>query len=168
MQNAKAVIKAVGKEFGEKYGRSYGLFEEYKMSDAETAIVCLGSTAGTTKEVIDQLRAKGQKVGLLKLRVFRPFPFEELSTVLQKMKAIAVLDRSDSFSSFGGPVFTEVCSALFNSANRPKVVNYIYGLGGRDIDVHHIESVYQRLEKIKNSSDIGDQVTYLGARLGGK
>ncbi len=165
MKNAKAVIKRIGKEFGEKYGRSYGLFEEYKLADAETAIVCLGSTAGTTKDVVDELRAKGQKVGLLKLRVFRPFPFEEIAAVLSGMKAIAVLDRSDSLSSFGGPVYTEVCAALFNTHSKVKVVNYIYGLGGRDIDLHMLRSVYERLAKIKDSSETGEIVSYLGLRI---
>ena len=164
MKEALAVIKQVGKEFGEKYGRYYDLLEKYKLDDAETAIICLGSTAGTAKDVVDALRAKGQKVGLLKIRVFRPFPVEDIAAALANIKAVAVLDRSDSLNGYGGPVFTEVCSALFNSTQKPKIINYIYGLGGRDIDMHALESVYARLQNIKDSKDIGTIVDYLGVR----
>lgn len=164
MQSAKAVIKQVGKEFGEKYGRHYDLLEKYKLADAEVAIICLGSTAGTAKDVVDALRAKGQKVGLLKIRVFRPFPIEDIAEALAHLQAVAVLDRSDSLNGYGGPVFTEVCSALFNSAQKPKIINYVYGLGGRDIDLHMLESVYARLLEIKSGKAIGQIVDYLGVR----
>jgi pyruvate ferredoxin oxidoreductase alpha subunit len=164
MQAAKSIIKQVGKDFGEKYGRAYDLIEKYKTDDAEVAIICLGSTAGTSKDVVDALRAKGQKVGLIKIRVFRPFPVEDLTAALSTLKAVAVFDRSDSLNGYGGPVFTEVCSALFNSAQKPRIINYIYGLGGRDIDMHQIEAVYNRLNSIKDSKDVGDIVNYLGVR----
>ncbi|MDR1324258.1 MAG: pyruvate ferredoxin oxidoreductase [Candidatus Margulisbacteria bacterium] len=164
MQAAKSIIKQVGKDFGEKYGRAYDLIEKYRTDDAEAAIICLGSTAGTAKDVVDALRTKGQKVGLIKIRVFRPFPVEDLTAALSTLKAVAVFDRSDSLNGYGGPVFTEVCSALFNSAQKPKIINYIYGLGGRDIDVHQIEAVYNRLNSIKDSKDVGDIVSYLGVR----
>ncbi|MDR2431964.1 MAG: pyruvate ferredoxin oxidoreductase [Candidatus Margulisbacteria bacterium] len=164
LKEAKAVIKQVGREFGEKYGRPYDLLEKYRMDDAETAIVCLGSTAGTAKDVVDALRDEGQKAGLLKIRVFRPFPVEDIAAVLAGLKAVAVLDRSDSLNGYGGPVFTEVCSALFNSIQKPKIVNYIYGLGGRDIDLHMLKSVYDRLASIKDGQDLGTIVDYLGAR----
>ncbi|MDR1453323.1 MAG: pyruvate ferredoxin oxidoreductase, partial [Candidatus Margulisbacteria bacterium] len=166
LRASKAVIKRVGQEFGEKYGRAYDLIEKYKLDDAETALVCLGSTAGTVKDVVDALRAKGQKVGLIKIRVFRPFPVEDLAAALSGLRAVAVFDRSDSLNGYGGPVFTEVCSALFNSAQKPRIVNYIYGLGGRDIDVHQIAAVYDRLNSIKakDSADVGAIVNYLGVR----
>jgi pyruvate ferredoxin oxidoreductase alpha subunit len=164
MKEALSVIKEIGKEFGEKYGRHYDLLEKYKLDDAETAIICLGSTAGTAKDVVDALRAKGQKVGLIKIRVFRPFPVEDIAAALANIKVAAILDRSDSLNGFGGPVFTEVCSSLFNSTHKPKIINYIYGLGGRDIDLHMIESVYARLEGIKDGKDIGPIVDYLGVR----
>jgi len=114
--------------------------------------------------VVDALRAKGQKVGLLKIRVFRPFPVEDIAETLANIKAAAVLDRSDSLSGYGGPVFTEVCSALFNSAQKPKIINYIYGLGGRDVDLHMLEAVYARLLEIKDGKPIGQIVDYLGVR----
>ncbi|GBR75381.1 pyruvate:ferredoxin oxidoreductase subunit alpha [Candidatus Termititenax persephonae] len=164
MKTAKDIIKQVGREYGEKYGRFYDLIEQYKIDDAEVALICLGSTAGTAKDVVDALRTKGQKVGLIKIRVFRPFPVEDLAAALRNLRAAAVFDRSDSLSGYGGPVFTEVCSALFNSENKPKIVNYIYGLGGRDIDIHTIEAVYDRLNKLKDAQDTGEIVSYLGVR----
>lgn len=164
LKNSLDVIKKVGQEFGEKYGREYGLIEKYQMDDAETVILCLGSTAGTTKTVIDELRAKGEKVGLLKVRVFRPFPADEIVAALAGVKAVAILDRSDSLNAFAGPVYTEVCAALFNKNSKTNVINYIYGLGGRDIDLHMIRDIYARLDKIKETENIGETVSYLGLR----
>ncbi|MDD5437349.1 MAG: pyruvate ferredoxin oxidoreductase, partial [Candidatus Omnitrophica bacterium] len=98
MKDSKAIIEKVGKEYGQKTGRSYGLFEEYKLEDADCAIVAMGSTAGTAKVVVDELREKGLKVGLFKPRVFRPFPQDEIADALKGLKAIAVMDRSDSLN----------------------------------------------------------------------
>ncbi|HRU38375.1 MAG TPA: transketolase C-terminal domain-containing protein, partial [Candidatus Goldiibacteriota bacterium] len=116
MKNAKKVILEVGKEFGKIFGREYGFFEEYKMADAEYALVCLGSTAGTAKAAIEELRQEGIKAGLVKIRVFRPFPAEELAAALKNVKAIAVLDRSESLSNQAGPVATEIKAALLTQA----------------------------------------------------
>ncbi|MFH1542394.1 MAG: pyruvate ferredoxin oxidoreductase [bacterium] len=160
MNQAAKVIVEVGKEFGQKFGREYGLFEEYQLKDAEVAIVALGSTAGTAKYVIDQLRAKGVKAGMLKIRVFRPFPAEEIVKTLANVKSIAVMDRSDSFSSQGGPVFTEIRSALYDSGKTPKVINYIYGLGGRDIGIEDLTGVFTDLQNIDKQATIN----YLGVR----
>ena len=115
------------------------------MQDAEVAIVALSSTCGTAKVVVDKLRSNGLKAGLLKIRFLRPFPAEEIVASLSKIKAAAVLDRSESFSDRGGPLFSEVRSALYESKNKPLITNYIYGLGGRDIDLTDIESVYNNL-----------------------
>lgn len=164
MRNATKIIKAVGKEFGDKYGRYYDMLENYRMEDAEVAMVCLGSTAGTAKEVVDVLRAQGKKVGLVKIRVFRPFPTDDIVAALKNVKVVAVLDRSEPLSGNGGPVFTEICAALFGAGVQTKIFNYIYGLGGRDIDMHHLESVYARLEAIKGGAAVGATVDYLGLR----
>ncbi len=164
MKAAKDVIVEVGKDYGKRFGRSYGLFEKYKLDDADVAIVVLGSTAGTARAVIDELRARGQKVGMLKIRVFRPFPAAEIAVALGKAKAIAVLDRSDSFAATGGPVFTEVRSALYELAVKPKVVNYIYGLGGRDIKMPDINFVFDSLFKILKTGKVENPVSYLGIR----
>lgn len=164
VMNSRKVILDVGREFGEKFGRSYGYFEGYKLEDAEIALVALGSTAGTIKVVVDDLRNKGLKCGLLKLRVFRPFPARELADALGNLKAVAVLDRSDSLSTAGGQVFTELRSALFDLPARPAMVNYIYGLGGRDITPQQLAGVYQELQRISEGGQIQNLVQYLGVR----
>ncbi|NLW08606.1 MAG: pyruvate ferredoxin oxidoreductase [Firmicutes bacterium] len=164
MQNAKKVILDVGREFGEKFGRSYGFFEGYKLEDAEIALVLLGSTAGTARVAVDQLRAAGVKCGLLKLRVFRPFPAAELAEALKHLKAIAVMDRSDSLSTAGGPLFTDVRSALYDLPERPAIVNYIYGLGGRDITVEDLEGIYRELQRISGGGQVQETIQYLGVR----
>lgn len=164
MRKAQDVIVAVGKEYGAKTGRSYGLFETYKLEDAETAIVVMSSTAGTAKAVVDELRAQGQKVGLLKLRSFRPFPYAELAQALQHVKAIAVMDRADSFNAFGAPLFVQTRAALYDLPNRPAMVNYIFGLGGRDCDMSQIAQVYADLEEIVKNNQTGEIIRYLGVR----
>ena len=164
MKNAKDVILSVADEFAQLSGRKYGLFEEYKLEDAEIAVVVLGSTAGTAKAVVDNLRAEGVKAGMLKLRAFRPFPHEELVEALKSMKAIAVMDRSASFGALGGPVFAELRSAFYGNVSGIPLVNYIYGLGGRDVPDTDIEIVYRDLDKIASSGEVGELVTYLGVR----
>ena len=160
MNNVAKVIVEVGKEFGQKFGREYGLFEKYKLDDAEIAIVALGSTCGTAKVAIDQLREQGIKAGMLKIRVFRPFPADEIIAALAKLKAIAVLDRSDSYSSQGGPLYTEITSAMFERGVTSSVCNYIYGLGGRDICVEELMSIFTDLQKPQQKNVIN----YLGVR----
>jgi len=164
MKNAKKVILDVAKEFAQVSGREYGLFEEYKMEDAERAILLIGSSAGTAKAAVDALRAKGEKVGLIKLRVFRPFPMRELAAALSKMKAVAVLDKADSFSNCGGPLFAETRSACYDLENPPKMVNYVYGLGGRDVRVENIEFVYGQLAEIVKTGKAGELYRHLGVR----
>ena len=164
MKKAKDVILEVSKEFEAWTGRHYGLFEEYKLDDAEIAIVCMNSTAGTAKETINKLREQGVKAGLLKLRVFRPFPGEEIAKALSHCKAVAVLDKSDSLNAAGGALFEDVTSGMFvNKVNVP-TINYIYGIGGRDTKVDDIESVYKDLMEIVNTGDIGNPYRYLGLR----
>ncbi len=145
ISRAKDVVKEVGAEFGRSFGRQYGLFEAYRLEDAEAAIVIFSSAAGTTKVAVDELRKQGKKVGLLRPRLFRPFPFKELAAALKHLKAIAVLDRADSMSGFGGPLFNEMRSALYDLAERPKVIGRIFGLGGRDYKVKDAISVFDEL-----------------------
>ena len=164
MKKAKKVVLEIGKEFKQTFGREYKLFEEYRLSDAERAIVVLSSTAGTAKEVVDGLRAKGEKVGLLKLRLFRPFPYKEITQALFHLKVIAILDRSNSFGAFGGPLFTEIRSALLEAGKVPQNVNYIYGLGGRNINQTDITSIYADLEKIAKTGKVEERIKYFGVR----
>ena len=164
MRNAKKVIAEVSKEFEELTGRKYSFFEEYKLDDAEIAIVCMNSTAGTTKFVVDELRKKGIKAGLLKIRMFRPFPAEEIAKALSNVKAVAVLDKADSLNGAGGALFEDVTSAMFVNKVQVPTVNYVYGIGGRDTTSKDIESVYNDLTEIVNNNGTNDFYRYLGVR----
>ncbi|MFH1097161.1 MAG: pyruvate ferredoxin oxidoreductase [Candidatus Desantisbacteria bacterium] len=164
MNTALPHIVEIGKEFAKVSGRGYDFAEGYQLEDAEIAIVVLGSTAGTAKAVIDELREKGIKAGLLKIRVFRPFPGEKIADALRNVKAIAVMDRSDGGSGMGGPVFEEIRSAMYCLPIRPFVVNCIYGLGGRDTDMEMIEGVYKDLQEIAATATIDQLIKYLGVR----
>lgn len=165
MNNAIPKIEEVARDFERKFGKRYGLFEAYRTDDAELVIVVLGSTAGTTKAVIDDIRQKGVKAGMVKLRVFRPFPAKQIADALANVKAVAVLDRSEGMAGTGGPVYAEVRSALYDCENRPAVIDYIYGLGGRDITLSHITSVYNDLDSIARSGKRPYLcVNYLGVR----
>ncbi len=164
MVAAKKVILEVAEEFEKMTGRKYGFFEEYKMEDSELVVVCMNSTAGTAKATVDKLREKGIKAGLLKIRVFRPFPAEEIAKALSKAKAIAVLDKADSLNAAGGALFEDVVSGMFvNKVNIP-TINYIYGIGGRDTTVEDIEKVYLDLAEIVKSGETGNPYRYLGLR----
>lgn len=164
MRKAKDVILEVSKDFEKTFGRKYGLFEEYKLDDADLAIVCMNSTAGTTKFVVDSLREKGIKAGLLKIRVFRPFPGEEIAKALANVKAVAVLDKSDSLNGIGGALFTDVTSSMFTNNVQVPTVSYVYGIGGRDTTAKQIESVYDDLSKIAETGKVENPYRYLGLR----
>lgn len=164
MLNAKQVILDVAKEFEAISGRSYGFFEEYKLDDAEYAIVIIGSAAGTAKDAVDMLREKGIKAGILKLRVFRPFPADEIVAALSHVKALGIMDRSECFSGTGGPLADEIGSALYRNKASMEVINYIYGLGGRDIRVEDFEVVYQELQDAAKTKEVKEQFRYIGLR----
>ena len=164
MRNAKKVILEVANEFEKLTGRKYSYFEEYKLEDAEIAIVCMNSTCGTVKYVIDNLRKNGVKAGLLKVRVFRPFPAEEIAKSLENLKAVAILDKADSLNACGGALFEDVTSAMYVNKKQVPMVNYIYGIGGRDTTSKDIESVYNDLQKISGNGDIDNPYRYLGVR----
>ncbi len=167
MRAAKDVILEVSAEFEKLTGRKYGLFEEYKMEDAEMAIVVLNSTAGTAKFVVDELREKGIKVGLIKPRVFRPFPVTEIANALKNIKAVAILDKCDSTNGAGGPLYTEVTSALYTEGiQNVKTVNYVYGIGGRDVKTDDIEKVYADLQEIVKTGKVENPYRYLGLKGG--
>jgi len=167
MENVKQVIIDVGQEFGERFGRTYGLFESYKLEDADVGVVVLSSAAGTTRTVVDRMREQGYKVGMLKPRVFRPFPAEELVDALKHLKAIAVMDRSISFGAMGnaGPLFLELLAALqVYGDGRLPVSDYVFGLGGRDIVPSQIETVFHDALKMAETGRPERLVTYLGVR----
>lgn len=164
MKAAKQVILDVSKDFEKWTGRSYGLFEEYKLNDAEIAIVCMNSTAGTTKAVVDKLRENGIKAGLLKIRVYRPFPGQEVANALSNLKAIAVLDKADSLNAIGGALFEDVVSSMYVANKNIPTVNYIYGIGGRDTTEKDIKSVFDDLQEIAKNGKTENPYRYLGLR----
>ncbi len=164
MRAAKKVIADVSADFEKLTGRKYSFFEEYRLDDAEIAIVCMNSTAGTTKVVVDELREQGVKAGLLKVRVFRPFPAEEIAKALSHVKAVAVLDKSDSLNAAGGALFEDVTSGMYvNNVNVP-TVNYVYGIGGRDTTAKDIHGVYSDLQEIVKTGKIDNPYRYFGLR----
>jgi pyruvate ferredoxin oxidoreductase alpha subunit len=166
MKNAMKVIQQVHDEYALLSGRRYGdgLLEEYKLKDADVAIVCVGSASGTVKTVVDELRAKGVKAGLLRIRTFRPFPAARIAEAFEKVKAVAAMDRSMSFGGNGGAVFHETRHALYDASSRPFLVNYIYGLGGRDTSPSQIHKIYEDLQKIMQTGSVGELVRYVGLR----
>jgi pyruvate ferredoxin oxidoreductase alpha subunit len=166
MRNALRKIQEVNSEYAKISGRSYGngLIDAYELDDAEIAIVCVGSVAGTLKVIVDELRQEGMKVGVLRLRTFRPFPLEELRNALKDVKTLAVMDKSMSFGGFGGPVFSEVRSALYEVNQRPTIVNYIFGLGGRDTNPHELRKIFEDLARIAETGRAETPVQYLGLR----
>ncbi|MDD1770643.1 MAG: pyruvate ferredoxin oxidoreductase [Methanomassiliicoccales archaeon] len=158
MTKVPGIARAVAEEFHAASGREYELVEPYKLDDADYAVVAMGSTAGTLKDIVNGLRAEGKKVGSLKVRLFRPFPHEEVEKALGGMKGVAVLDRALSIGSTG-PMFPEVRSALYDNDERPRLTNYVYGLGGRDVRPDELRSVYKAL-----MSDEGETMNFLGVR----
>ena len=164
MKNAKKVIKEVAEDFEKWTGRKYEFFEKYKLDDAEIAVVCMNSTAGTAKAVIDRLRENGVKAGLLKVRMFRPFPAEEIAEALSGLKAVAVLDKADSLNGAGGALFEDITSAMYVNKKQVPMINYVYGIGGRDTTEKQIESVFADLTEIAQSGNIGNPYRYLGLR----
>ena len=164
MRNAKKVILEVAKEFEKMTGRKYDLFEEYRLNDAEIAVVCMNSTAGTTKDVVDSLRENGIKAGMLKVRVFRPFPAEEIAKSLSHLKAVAVLDKADSLNGAGGALFEDVVSGMYVNGNNVKALSYVYGIGGRDTTTKEIEQVYTDLQEVADSGKVENPYRYLGLR----
>ncbi len=166
MRNAKKVIEDVSADFEKMTGRKYNFFEEYKMDDAEYVVVCMNSTAGTAKFTVDKLRAEGVKAGLLKVRMFRPFPAEEIADALSKenIKSVAVLDKSDSLNAAGGALFEDIASAMYTNKKSVSMVNYVYGIGGRDTTSDQIESVFADLQKINKDDKVENPYRYLGLR----
>ncbi|MDI6692200.1 MAG: hypothetical protein QMD76_02680 [Anaerosomatales bacterium] len=164
IERSRAVVKRVGDEYAALSGRPFGVLETWGMDDAEVAVVVIGSTAGNVRHVARALRADGKKVGVVKIRCFRPFPYAELAEALSGVKAVAVMDRAESFGAEGGPLYLETRSALYDASNRPAVVGYVYGLGGSDVKLELVESVYGDLLDIAGGAAAPAGPVYLGAR----
>ena len=164
LENAKDVIYKVGKDYEKVSGRKYGFFEEYKTKDADYIMLIMGSAAGTAKQAVDELREQGKKVGVLKLRVFRPFPAKEIAAALSRCKAVAIMDRCESYNGNGGPLGSEVTAALFRNKVMIEAVNYIYGLAGRDFTVENVFDIFAELDDAVTSGTEVEQYQYIGLR----
>lgn len=164
LKNAKKVSMDVAAEYAEVSGRKYDLFESYKLDDADYVMIAIGSAAGTAKDAIDALREQGVKAGLLKIRLFRPFPAEEIAEALKGAKVIACMDRTESYNGNCGPLGAEIKAALFTAGYAPKVLNYVYGLGGRDVTVDSLTSVFCDMQKVAETGELGEAYRYLSIR----
>jgi len=168
MRNAKKVILEVAKDFEKMTGRKYSFFEEYRMEDAEIAVVCMNSTAGTTKTVVDELREKEIKAGMVKVRVFRPFPAEEIAEALGNLKAVAIMDKADSLNAMGGALYEDVISSMYTAKKQVPAVSYVYGIGGRDTTSNNIYEVFDYLTQVAKTGEIDNPYRYVGLRKWGK
>ncbi len=164
MQKAKNIIKDMTDEYNKRFGTDIPDFiEKYRMDDAEYVVVSMSSAAGTMKELVDARREKGEKIGLLRLRITRPFPFEELRKALEGKKAVAVMDRADTYSTQGGPMFNEIRAALYPLEQRPRMIDFVFGLGGRDFPMEDAEIIADTLKELAQGKEKAE-VTYLGVR----
>jgi pyruvate ferredoxin oxidoreductase alpha subunit len=154
----------VAADFEKLTGRHYGLFETYRLDDAEIGLVILNSAAGTSKDVIDGFRDRGIKAGLLKPRLYRPFPYKEVGEALKHLKAVCVLDRADAFGGSYGPLFIDIATSLYPYQEKPVLINKIYGLGGRDYLPEHAELVLNELVDVAGTGKVGSFKEYIGVR----
>ncbi|OPX17697.1 pyruvate ferredoxin oxidoreductase [candidate division WOR-3 bacterium 4484_100] len=164
MNNVLPIIEKVQKEFGDRFGRFYPVVDEYKLDDAEVAILVMGSTGGTAKVAVERLREKGKKVGLIRARIYRPFPKSHMLNALKKVDVVGIMDRSDTLSTLGGHLYNDCRSILYDSDKRPLLKNFIYGLGGRDITIEEIESIYENLFALKKAGKVDKDIVYFGVR----
>lgn len=165
MQRAHDVILEVADRFAALSGRQYGFFEEYRTDDADYICVIMGSAAGTAKEAVDALRSEGHKVGVLKLRVFRPFPEKELAEALSKCKGVAILDRCESYNGHGGPLAQEIPAALYRHGGQCRTLSYVYGLAGRDFRVEDAKQVFSELRAYTEGEQEIEEFRYIGLRV---
>lgn len=164
MEHSKDVIVEVAKKFRDRFGRGFELFEEYRTEDADYIILIMGSAAGTAKQAVDDLRTQGKKVGVIKLRVFRPFPAEELAKALKNCRAVAIMDRTESYNGHGGPLAAEVTAGLYRAKVWIETVCYTYGLAGRDFMVENAYDIFDELENIVVNGKKVEQHRYIGLR----
>jgi len=164
MTKVPGIVLDVAKDFEKISGRKYSLFDAYRLEDAEIALVILNSAAGTSKDIVDEFRSKGVKAGLLKPRLYRPFPYKEIGEALKHLKAVCVLDRADAFGGSYGPVFIDIAASLYRYKEKPLLINKIYGLGGRDYFPEHAALVLNELIEIVKTGEIKTFKEYIGVR----
>ena len=164
LKHSQEIVLKVAEEFEKISGRKYGLFEEYRTEDADYIMLIMGSAAGTAKQAVDDLRAQGKKVGVVKLRLFRPFPADELAEALKNAKAAAIMDRAERYNANGSPLGNEITAGLYRKKIMIETVNYIYGLGGRDFTVQEVYDIFGELEDFIENGNAPEQFKYIGLR----
>jgi pyruvate ferredoxin oxidoreductase alpha subunit len=164
LEQTLKVINKVNKEFETLTGKKYSYIDTYGLEDAEAAILCLGSTAGTAKAVAKELRSQGKKVGVIKPWVYRPFPSEQLLKAMEKLKAIAVLDRAYSPGAPYGALGSDTLSTLFENGKKLKAFNIVYGLGGRDIKPSDIEAIFNEALEVAKTGAVKEPLKFVGVR----
>ena len=168
-QQAEAIEKSyktimdVMNEYSRVTGRGYKFIDTYGIEDSEVLIVCMGSTCGTARYTARKLREKGEKVGVVKVSLYRPFPSDEMVEAIKNAEALIVMDRAVSFGAPSGPLCSDVKNTLYDAGFKIKILNIIYGLGGRDVSQKDIEQAFRLGFKLK-SGDIKDRVLWLGVR----
>jgi len=159
MQNALAAIEAAHEDWARVVGRRHApLVESYRMDDAEIALVTLGSMTGAGKDAVDEARSRGQRVGLVKVKTYRPFPVQAVARALNGLKAVGVVDRSVSFGWNSGPLYQDVIGALQFAAQRPAAMSFIGGLAGADITTDHFGRVIERTRALAKDGQVGETV----------
>ncbi|HCG98757.1 MAG: pyruvate ferredoxin oxidoreductase [Candidatus Aquicultor primus] len=164
MATAERAVGEIAEEYASLSGRRYSAVEAYRLDNAEVALVSLGSTASTIEYAVDRLRDEGVAAGALRIRTFRPFPKDAIREALEPLKAVAVMDRSESLSGWGGPVGIEVKAAFYETEARPLLLDVVYGLGGRDVGVDDVREVFGELKKATDAGKMSDPVYYLSLR----
>jgi pyruvate ferredoxin oxidoreductase alpha subunit len=164
MEHANWVIREMFRQYGDMTGRYYAPIDTYRAEDADYIIVALSSTAGVCKFIADELREQGIKAGVVRPRVYRPFPHVDIVNALKNAKTVAVMDKSVAFGALGGPLFNEIRSALHDTPTGPRVLNYIFGLGGREVRLNDIRKVYSHLVELAKTGDMTEKIRFLGVR----
>jgi len=165
MKRVPEVVREVNEQWFELSGRRYGdgVLDTYGVEDAEVIVTVLGSTAGTVRYVAKKLRREGHKVGVVRIRMYRPFPHREIAEILKYAKVVGVMDRGMSFGSYG-PSYLDIAASLYDLKERPLLVNYIYGLGGRDVPPDLVEAMFRELLEIARVGVVKEKVRFLGLR----
>jgi pyruvate ferredoxin oxidoreductase alpha subunit len=164
MNDVLPVIEKVAADFGQKFGRLWKTIEGYRTEDADAVILCMGSAVGTTRIAVDDLRKQGKKVGMFKLRIFRPLVAETFKKALGKFKVVGILDRVEGISGYVTPLTTEVRAALYDQPVKPMVPSYVYGLGGREFEPEDAVKVFDELLGFAKTGKARDEVAYIGVR----
>jgi len=164
LDDSLSIISEVDKDFGKLSGRSYGLVSPFRCDDADIILISMGSISTTVRATVKKLREKGERVGMVSLRLFRPFPLDELIKSIKNAKAIGIVDRALSPGAVAGPVFTDVTSALYQSKMNIPSINFFVGLGGRDVNIKDIESIFHELKEVAKTGLIKKRSYYIGLR----